>query len=213
MVRILGIDPGTQVVGYSCLEVATGPSPGAASSAGGIPLAMRGSNVVRAGSASNGGVRLVTAGVFRLGGRGTDLTQRLLSLSEQFAALVSELRPSEMAIEEAFFGKSVQSALRIGEARGVLLAESARFGLDVFQYTPARVKRSVTGHGSARKDSVDKMLRHLIPEGEMPSPGELPADATDAIAVAWTRLEEMRSPLSGASRSRAAGRGRGEASD
>lgn len=213
MVRILGIDPGTQVVGYSCLEVATGPSTGTVSSVRGVPLAMRGSNVVRAGSANAGDVRLVTAGVFRLGGRGTDLTRRLLSLSEQFAALIVELKPSEMAIEEAFFGKSVQSALRIGEARGVLLAESARFGLDVFQYTPARVKRSVTGHGAARKDSVEMMLRSLIPASQMPLPGALPADATDAIAVAWTRLEEMRSPLARSRRGNSGGGGHGLASD
>lgn len=196
VVRILGIDPGTQVVGYGCLEVAVGSSPGGSSSPDRVPLAMRGSNVIRAGSRTSSGVRLVTAGVFRLGGRGVDLTQRLLSLAEQFAALVRELVPGEVAIEEAFFGKSVQAALRIGEARGVVLAEAARSGLDVFQYTPARVKRCVAGHGSARKQSVANMLSQMLPSGPTPFPGDLPADATDAVAVAWTRLEELRSPLS-----------------
>jgi len=200
MVRILGIDPGTQVVGYGCLEVAIAPSSGGSSSKLSVPLAMRGSNVVRAGSANSGGVLLVAAGVFRLGGRGVDLTRRLLSLSEQFAALVRELGPAEIAIEEAFFGKSVQSALRIGEARGVVLAESARSGLDVFQYTPARVKRCVAGHGAARKQAVANMLERMLPTGGIPFPGDLPADATDAVAVAWTRLEELRSPLAAANR-------------
>jgi crossover junction endodeoxyribonuclease RuvC len=195
VVRILGIDPGTQVVGYGCLEVAVGSSPGGSSSTDHAPLAMRGSNVIRVGSPSSNGVRLVTAGVFRLGGRGVDLTHRLLSLSEQFAALVHELAPSEVAIEEAFFGKSVQAALRIGEARGVVLAEVARAGLDVFQYTPARIKRCVTGHGAARKQSVANMLGQMLPKGPTPFPGDLPNDATDAVAVAWTRLEERRSPL------------------
>ena len=199
VVRILGIDPGTQVVGYGCLEVAAAPSPGAASSAAGVPLAMRGSNVVRVGSSNSTGVRLVAAGVFRLGGRGVDLTRRLLSLSEQFAALVRELAPSQLAIEEAFFGKSVQSALRIGEARGVVLAESGRSGLDVFQYAPARVKRCVTGYGAARKYSVASMLGQLMALEDRVKLAALPADATDAIAVAWTRLEEMRSPLSAGS--------------
>ena len=205
VVRILGIDPGTQVVGYGCLEVATASTPGAASSANRVPLAMRGSNVIRAGSANSGGVRLVRAGVFRLGGRTVDITQRLLSLSKQFADLVTELGPTDLAIEEAFFGKSVQSALRIGEARGVLLAESARYGLDVFQYTPARIKRCVTGHGAARKQSVAKMLGQMLPKGEIPFPGNLSEDATDAVAVAWTRLEELRSPLA-ATQSAGAGR-------
>tara|TARA_R110002072_G_scaffold25443_6_gene85118 strand:+ start:62533 stop:63045 length:513 start_codon:yes stop_codon:yes gene_type:complete len=166
---------------------------------------MRGSNVIRAGSANSGGVRLVRAGVFRLGGRTVDITQRLLSLSKQFADLVTELGPTDLAIEEAFFGKSVQSALRIGEARGVLLAESARYGLDVFQYTPARIKRCVTGHGAARKQSVAKMLGQMLPKGEIPFPGNLSEDATDAVAVAWTRLEELRSPLA-ATQSAGAGR-------
>jgi crossover junction endodeoxyribonuclease RuvC len=209
VVRILGIDPGTQVVGYGCLEVIVAPSPGAGSSAQSVPLAMRGSNVVRVGSSNSGGVRLVTAGVFRLGGRGVDLTQRLLSLSEQFAALVRELGPSQLAIEEAFFGKSVQSALRIGEARGVVLAESARSGLQVFQYTPARVKRCVTGYGAARKQSVANMLRQMLPDGEALISGGLPEDATDAIAVAYTRLEELRSPMSVGRRAAAGGPARG----
>ena len=83
---------------------------------------MRGSNVVRASAAGAGGARVVATGVFRLGKRGDALPSRLLSLSAQFAALLAELRPTEVAVEEAFFGKSVQSALRIGEARGVVLA-------------------------------------------------------------------------------------------
>ncbi|MFT4512823.1 MAG: crossover junction endodeoxyribonuclease RuvC [Planctomycetota bacterium] len=213
VVRILGIDPGTQVVGFGCLEVATTSPPDGASSANRVPLAMRGSNVIRAGSANSGGVRLVRAGVFKLGGRTVDLTQRLLSLSKQFADLVTELGPSDLAIEEAFFGKSVQSALRIGEARGVLLAESARYGLDVFQYTPARVKRCVTGHGAARKQQVAKMLGQMLPPGEVPFPGDLTEDATDAVAVAWTRLEEMRSPLAATQNHSNARRTRGFAND
>lgn len=194
LVRILGIDPGTQVVGYGCLEVVTVPPPGASSSAETVPLALRGSNVVRAVGGSAGSVRVLAAGVFRLGGRSADLTARLLSLSEQFCALVGNLTPNEVAIEEAFVGKSMQSALRIGEARGVLLAESARSGLNVFQYSPARVKRCVTGHGSAPKQSVANMLGQLMGPEDASSLRGLPEDATDALAVAWTRLEERRSP-------------------
>lgn len=195
VVRILGIDPGTQVVGYGCLEVTTGASPDGPTSAQSVPLAMRGSNVIRAGARNSGDVRLVTAGVFRLGGRTVDLTRRLLSLAEQFSALVRDVGPSEVAIEEAFFGKSVQAALRIGEARGVVLAAAASAGLEVFQFTPARVKRCVAGHGAARKQSVASMLGQMIPSAATPIPGDLPEDATDAIAVAYTRLEELRSPL------------------
>jgi crossover junction endodeoxyribonuclease RuvC len=205
--RILGIDPGTQVVGFGCLEWAGGNEASGRGEPGARPLAMRGSNVVRAsGSSGDAGVRLVGAGVLRLGKRGAELTARLLSLSEQFVSVVAELAPTEVAIEEAFFGKSVQAALRIGEARGVVLTESARAGLAVHQFAPARIKRCVAGHGAARKESVASMLQQLLPELSAAGSAPLPADATDALAVAWTRLEQLRSPLlapSGPGRGRA----------
>ena len=205
MVRILGIDPGTQVVGYGCLELpasVTAAGPGT-----GRPLAMRGSNVVRAAAPGGAGAKLVAAGVLRLGDRRVGVPARLLSLAQQLADLLRDLAPTEVAVEEAFFGKSVQAALRIGEARGVVLAEAARAGMSLHQYTPARIKRCVTGSGSARKGSVAKMLAQLLPDGAAVGRGDLPEDATDALAVAWTRLEELRSPLTarGARRSGGAG--------
>ncbi|MFO0448201.1 MAG: hypothetical protein ACK52I_05985 [Pseudomonadota bacterium] len=75
VVRILGIDPGTQVVGFACLELDVGPAPGPAA---GVPIALRGSNVVRVGNAASGDLRLLEAGVFRLGGRNVELPRRLL---------------------------------------------------------------------------------------------------------------------------------------
>jgi len=197
VVRILGIDPGTLVVGYGCLEVAAssdcrGDERVAERDA--TPLAMRGSNVVRVGG-GGGAIRLLAAGALRLGTTRDVLAGRLLHLARQFTELLVAWRPDEVALEEAFYGKSVQAALRIGEARGVVLSESARAGLPVHQYPPARVKRCVAGHGSARKQAVANMLGQLIPEGRSLLTGDLPADASDAVAVAWTRLEERRSPL------------------
>jgi len=198
VLRILGIDPGTQVVGFGCLEVAVSVT---VPRGGVVPMAMRGSNVVRVGGGGHDGVRLVTAGVLRLGGRNVALPQRLLSLSDQLRALVAQLTPDEVALEEAFHGKSAQAALRIGEARGVVLAEAARCGLAVFQFPPARVKRCVTGNGAAGKESVAAMIGQLVQAGRSALPASLPLDASDAVAVAWTRLEERRSPLLGLMRS------------
>lgn len=191
VVRILGIDPGTQVVGYACLELA---GDGPRRSHGERPLAMRASNTVQA---SGGGrdVAVAGLGVLRLGVRGTDLPLRLLALAERFRELLQDLRPDEVALEQAFFGKSVQAALRIGEARGVVLAESARAGLVVHQFAPARVKRCVTGSGAASKESVAAMVAQLVRLGSAAE--GLPPDATDAVAVALTRIEERRSPLLG----------------
>ncbi len=188
-VRILGIDPGTLVVGFGCLEVREGE----ALALGGVPpLALRADNAVRAGRRAE--VAVIEVGAFRLGSDRTPLGQRLLALAEQLGAVLLRLQPAEVALEEAFFGKSVQSALRIGEARGVVLAEATRRGLQVHQFAPARVKRCITGQGSAQKETVAAMVRRLL--GPTPAlAAALPADATDALAVALTRAEQRRSPL------------------
>lgn len=193
VVRILGIDPGTQVVGFGCLELLVDTAIGSVRE---LPMAMRGANVVRVGGGGGGGgARLVSTGVLRLGGRGTELPQRLLSLADQFRGLLQRFEPTELAIEEAFYGKSAQAALRIGEARGVVLAEAARAGAAVFQFPPARIKRCITGNGAAGKESVAAMVRQLVHDGRGQLALDLPLDATDAVAVAWTRLEQRRSPL------------------
>ncbi len=191
VVRILGIDPGTLVAGFGCLEAEFGAPRRAA---GSVPLALRAGNVVRLAGGSASDVHVLELGVLRLCGRDAAVAQRLLSLAEQFRSLLERLRPSEIALEEAFSGKSVQAALRIGEARGVVLAESARAGLLVHQFAPARVKRSVTGNGAASKQSVAAMVGQLLPAGRAAFAG-VPPDATDAIAVALARIEQRRSPL------------------
>jgi crossover junction endodeoxyribonuclease RuvC len=191
VVRILGIDPGTQVVGYGVLEVAIGGTP---CNHGAVPLALRASNVVHAGGGASD-VRLVAVGVLRLGNRAVELPARLLALAMQFRSLLAAQAPTELALEQAFQGKSVQAALRIGEARGVVLAEAAAAGVTVHQFAPARVKRCVTGNGAAAKEAVASMVQQLVRRAGQPVVAGLPADATDAIAVAWTRLEERRSPL------------------
>lgn len=189
MVRILGIDPGTQVVGFGCLELGVAPPRGN----GAPPLALRASNVVPAAGGAVGPVHLCELGVLRLGNRGTDLPQRLLALADQFRALVARLRPQELAIEQAFHGKSAQAALRIGEARGVVLAEAARAGLAIHQFAPARVKRCIAGSGAASKQAVAAMVGQFV---KLPAVGaaELPPDATDAVAVALARVEQRRAP-------------------
>lgn len=191
VVRILGIDPGTRVVGYACLEVATADARAAGAA---VPLALRASNVVRAGGGSHD-ARLLAAGVLRLGGRDDAIGARLHALATQFRALVRDLQPTEVALEEAFHGKSVQAALRIGEARGVVLAEATGLGLDVHQFAPARIKRCVTGNGAADKSTVAAMVKQFVRPSEAALVDGLPADATDAVAVAWTRYEVRRSPM------------------
>ena len=178
-------------MGYACLEVATADARAAGAA---VPLALRASNVVRAGGGSHD-ARLLAAGVLRLGGRDDAIGARLHALATQFRALVRDLQPTEVALEEAFHGKSVQAALRIGDARGVVLAEATGLGLDVHQFAPARIKRCVTGNGAADKSTVAAMVKQFVRPSEAALVDGLPADATDAVAVAWTRYEVRRSPM------------------
>jgi crossover junction endodeoxyribonuclease RuvC len=196
-VRILGIDPGTLAVGFGCLEVIErGPARGAgaaghvAEAARPQPLALSASNVVRA---QPGGARIAVleAGVLRLGGRNTPLEDRLWSLRRQFAELVERAQAEELALEEAFYGKSVGAALRIGEARGVVLAGAREGGLEVHQFAPARIKRAVAGHGAASKEAVARMVCRQLALSTVPKP----RDVTDALAVAFCRAEERRAPF------------------
>ncbi len=190
--RILGIDPGTQVVGYGCLELrdrVAAPSVPAHMSAD-VPLAHRAHNVLGGPPHARAHARaaVVAQGALRLGRRKDPLPVRLRSLANGLAALLTHLRPDEIALEEAFYGKSVQSALRIGEARGVIIAEASRAGVAVLQFSPARIKRAVTGHGSASKGQVGEMVMRLL---QLPAPPE-PRDVSDALAAAVCRAEQCR---------------------
>jgi crossover junction endodeoxyribonuclease RuvC len=197
--RILGIDPGTWVVGFGCLELGATSRVVAADR---LPIAHRVANVVHGasggfgvggGGVGAGRVSVVEAGALRLGKRTAPLPDRLLDLAEQIAALLVRLAPNEVALEEAFFGKSVQAALRIGEARGVILAEVRRAGVPVFQFAPARVKRTVTGHGGATKEAVAELARRQLGLAVAPTP----KDASDALAVALARVESRRLDANG----------------
>ncbi len=190
--RILGVDPGTLVVGFGCLDVQglggqAFPRPTvAARSADGTPLAHRVANLARVARTT---ITVVSAGAVRLGRSSDPVADRLCKLAEAIGELIGDLKPEELAIEEAFFGKSVQSALRLGESRGVILAEAARAGLVVSQFPPARVKRSVTGSGAASKELVASMVIRALRLERRPEC----LDVTDALAVGLCCAEEKRS--------------------
>ncbi|GFN23187.1 crossover junction endodeoxyribonuclease RuvC [Thermanaeromonas sp. C210] len=111
---------------------------------------------------------------------GDPLPLRLASLYEQLTALIREMEPSSMAIEELFFNKNVRTALSVGQARGVVLLAAAHARLPVVEYTPLQVKQAVTGYGRAPKDQVQRMVQAILKLPELPAPD----DAADALAVA-----------------------------
>lgn len=146
---ILGIDPGTLIMGYGLVKV-TGTK-----------------------------LELLEMGVLQPG-KVKDSYKKLQLIFNTVSGLITKYQPTAFAIEAPFFGKNVQSMLKLGRAQGVAIAAAMRHGLEVTEYSPKKVKQSVTGNGNASKEQVLKMLQHILCFTETPKH----FDATDALAVA-----------------------------
>ncbi len=158
---IIGIDPGTNVMGYGILGVKAKK-----------PL-------------------LIALGVIKLSKfeghylRLRRIYDRVLSLTEQYL-------PDEMAIEAPFFGKNVQSMLKLGRAQGVAMAAALSRDVPITEYEPSKIKMAITGTGAASKEQVREMLRRIlsIPSEKL----EIELDATDALAAALCHFYESSKP-------------------
>ncbi|HUZ57341.1 MAG TPA: crossover junction endodeoxyribonuclease RuvC [Hanamia sp.] len=146
---ILGIDPGTLIMGFGIIEVTAS------------------------------GMTLIIMDVLKLSPK-KDAYQRLQIIHQKVCELLEAHSPNEFAIEAPFFGKNVQSMLKLGRAQGVAIAAAMQAGIPVTEYSPRKVKQSITGNGNADKLQVLKMLQRLISFEEDPKY----FDATDALAVA-----------------------------
>ena len=124
-------------------------------------------------------MQLVEMSVLKLSGK-KDNYDRLQMIHQQILSLIKKYKPHELAIESPFFGKNVQSMLKLGRAQGVAIAAAISAGLLVTEYSPKKIKQSITGNGNADKEQVWKMLQHLLILKEKPKH----FDATDALAVA-----------------------------
>ena len=130
-------------------------------------------------------IRLKEMNVLRLSGK-KDNHERLQLIHQKILCLIQEHRPSEFAIEAPFFGKNVQSMLKLGRAQGVAIAAAMSANLSVTEYSPKKVKQSITGNGNADKEQVWKMLQRILLSMGTNETFERPKyyDATDALAVA-----------------------------
>ncbi len=146
---ILGIDPGTIVMGYGLITV------------------------------NNNSISLLELGVLKPGNI-KDGYKKLQLIFNTVSGLITKYQPTDFAIEAPFFGKNVQSMLKLGRAQGVAIAAAMRHGLTVTEYSPKKVKQSITGNGNADKEQVMKMLHTLLTFKEKIKQ----YDATDALAVA-----------------------------
>jgi crossover junction endodeoxyribonuclease RuvC len=106
--------------------------------------------------------------------------ERLQQIYVELSELLTTYHPDVMAVEKLFFCKNVNSAMQVGEARGVLILSGRLAGLPVFEYTPLQVKQSVVGYGRAEKNQVQQMVKVLLGLTSIPRPD----DAADALAIA-----------------------------
>lgn len=125
-------------------------------------------------------VVLLEMGILKLSGK-SDNHERLRNIHLKVQELVKKHKPSEFAIEAPFFGKNVQSMLKLGRAQGVAIAAAMNEGIPVTEYSPKKIKQSITGNGNADKEQVWKMLQHIMVISEK---SIKQFDASDALAVA-----------------------------
>jgi crossover junction endodeoxyribonuclease RuvC len=153
--RIIGVDPGSQIVGYAVIEERK-PNP-----------------------INPKDFKIITAGAIKA--RPTlGSTERIGYLHEALHGLAEEWKPQICIIEQSFMGINAGSSLRLGEARGSLMSAMHRLGIPIYQVTPTRVKKTITGKGSATKQEVALCLKALL-GFEL---GKLPYDVSDAVAIA-----------------------------
>ena len=110
------------------------------------------------------------------------LANRLAEIHTSLKKLIEDWRPDTAAVEETFVNKNPSSTLKLGQARGIVLMTPALYGLEVGEYTPNQIKKTITGVGHAEKPQVDMMIHTLLKT----VPDNIPADASDALAIALT---------------------------
>ncbi|QGT99916.1 Crossover junction endodeoxyribonuclease RuvC [Candidatus Syntrophocurvum alkaliphilum] len=118
----------------------------------------------------------------------TDMSLRLLTISNQLNLLINKYRPEAIAIEQIFYHKNAKTVITVAQARGVAMVTSAKNGLDVFEYTPLQVKQAVVGYGSADKRQVQVMVQKILNMSKIPRPD----DAADALAVAICHVHSKK---------------------
>lgn len=138
---------------------------------------------------SSGNMRVMAAGVIELGKLG-DHQVKLKRIFDRVIGLIDEFCPDELSIEAPFFGKNVQSMLKLGRAQGVAIAAALSRSLPVCEYSPRKIKQSITGNGNASKEQVATMLQTLLSFEELPKY----LDATDGLAAAVCHYYQSGKP-------------------
>jgi len=158
-VKILGVDPGTNITGYSII-VSEGRT-----------------------------CKMLTSGIFDLR-KHEDHQTKLKEIFLQLQEVIETYLPTHLAIEAPFYGKNVQSMLKLGRAQGVAMAAAMTMGLEIHEYAPKKIKMAITGNGNASKEQVAAMLKsrlNIVLDDKY-------LDATDALATAVCHFQRISSP-------------------
>lgn len=156
--RIIGIDPGTGILGFGVIDVD-----------------------------SRGKAALVDGGVIRTPAHQPD-SERLITIYNELHEIITELKPTIMAVEKLFFNTNITTAISVSQARGVVLLCGKQHKLQLEEYTPLQIKMAITGYGRADKKQIQEMVRVILGLETVPKPD----DAADALAAALTCAQTVR---------------------
>lgn len=154
--RILGIDPGTGILGFGIIDV--GPK---------------------------GKLSIVDAGVIRTPAKQAD-SDRLLTIFDELKEIIEENKPEIMSVEKLFFAQNVTTAMSVSQARGVVLLLGKQARMDLFEYTPLQIKQALTGYGRATKQQIQEMVRVILGLKEQPKPDDCADALAAAICHSMT---------------------------
>ena len=166
---ILGVDPGTLIAGYGVIDV---------------PDGRQGRNGKTISLLDVGVIKNLSA---------ISMPLRLKKIYSTLSAVIERFHPDEFVIETAFYSKNAQSALKIGQARGVSILAGVNFEIPVTEYSPREIKKAVTGKGAASKEQVQYMMMSLLKLKAKPKH----FDSTDALAIAVCHAFKISSPRAG----------------
>lgn len=154
--RILGIDPGTGILGFGVIDIST-----------------------------NGKVTLVDGGVIRTPVKQAD-SIRLKTIFDELSDIILQHKPEVMSVEKLFFSQNVTTAMSVAQARGVVLLCGEQSGLELFEYTPQQIKQAITGYGKADKKQMQEMVRVILALNEVPKPDDCADALAAAICHSMT---------------------------
>ena len=160
--KIIGIDPGTVSTGYGVVEEIT-----------------------------RGQISYVDSGVISSPSKSI-LPKRLKTIFDQISLLLEKYQPGAVVVEDSFVSRNAQAALKLGQARGMVLLAAENYGLPIFEYTPTQIKSSVVGYGGAGKGQVQEMVLRLMDTSSGSIPDLKSDHASDALACAICHLHSMK---------------------